>query len=644
MKWLRHFLLLLVFLPELLFPLCPKAHGQFTKTVRNGKELYVSPGSYVSIQVVDAPVNPTDVVNKAYADLIGSGGASLNNVGSNCATVPAGTASRSCRIGVWTFNGSALPAESVADYESLIVTGSGVDLGNQGGASVRKATSTSVTSYVRGITQDHAGFINCRATGDCIASYEYIEADGGESAASDETIGAYDAELNENGAYFRGTAPVNYGVGALNIDPTYTSGNPWTTDGTYFINTSRDVLTATQSGASVPIASSTMADQSNAIMLNYLPLSTAALPVTTTWAYAFGQPVTFPNGSSTITATQSISVTKSFTVQPIAGVYTPLPSSGVVCLASDIYPEMATITASGPMNATSHVQSVTMSLRNPHEDMAIFVGGACGRFVSFDADSLTDTPTRQLFYVYGSLTGSDLIYGDSLFGYVTGPTIPYAGMIASKAGPNALHIFHGAEIVANRTAGANPTLEPNNMDIEAGDTLEDPHFPHVGFKGIGLKVQVTTPCTASGSCDFLGFTNAALGGFTFGANYFRTRNGVPESSYLAGGGKRIPGNGWKIEGPIGTVITMSEAPQGNLPGGAGGGIISVGASPNGNEWHLVDTDSTYIGFPETGTYAGYVVIPKIVAGTLTQLGAFTGTCPAGSSLTIAGGIVTGCGN
>ena len=593
---------------------------------------------------VEPPSSAAQTLHQAYAELTTSGGASLNNVGSNCPIRPAGSLSNSCRIGIWTYAGATRNGEQNAEFLKETVTGSGIDLGGLGGWTTKKLHFDTMNSAVRGITDGSNLFLSCHGIGDCFANYDYIGSDGGLAADSDESVGAYEAVVAESPGYFHGTAPKTYAPGALEIDLTHTAGSPWTTDGTFLIDTSRDVLTAVQSGPSKPLPGSELPAQGRAALLNYLPLQAAVLPVTANLCYALstGKPLVPP---ANIPATSSVPVTIACSVQPIRGAYTPFPPQGHVCVAGDVYPEQATIAAAGILGP-DHVQVLTLNLRNPHNSLAVFLGDPCGRYLSFDAEG-ADNGMRQLFPVYGSLTGSDLIYGDNLYGSIVGRTIPYPGMVASQTtSSNRLHLYHGAEIVGNRTTAANPTLEPNTMQIQAGDTLENPHYAHVGAKAIGIDQDMKTPCTPGSNCDILYLAYTGTGA-TQGSVFIHTATGNPSGFYHASGGKRTPPIWARVEGPHANLFSITEAPQGGNADGSGGDLIHVGPPP-GDASSPYDLFSLEGGPHGTSTELRYnpangtLFTPRFLAGSLAAQNGYTGTFPAGAcTVIVKAGIITG---
>jgi hypothetical protein len=464
-------------------------------------------------------------------------------------------------------------ARDILSWTSQIY-GPGINKGNYGGWSSVHMLSYELDSAQRGIKQGMFTNLNCHEVGDCIGMYSYVNSDMGTVAPSDEATGSIDMDMAENQGHYHGFVPTGIsGTGLLQIDPTYSSGDNWTTDGGYLINTTRGNLHAAVSGPSSPVNTTTIPYR-GATMLNAFPLTTVALPITSTWAIGYA-----PDGGSflvspsqmAVPANSSAAATVTLTVQPVAGIYTPIPPAGHVCVASDNEPEQATIANVGTMNASTHTQVVTLNLRNPHQSMAVFVGGPCGMFFNFDAD-FNSTGMRQVYPIFGSLTGSDMMYQVDGYGSTTGNILPIRGAsIATTTGDanSAVSIFQGAEVVANRAwLGTHPTLEPNAIAFQPGDVLEGLHAPHVNFKQVGISATIRTPCNPSGDCNMIQARMSGTG-LVGPMAAMDLENDNPDSMYLGSGGKWTAPYLMQLAGPNQMIFNIAEAPQSPYPGGLG---------------------------------------------------------------------------
>lgn len=277
--------------------------------------------------------------------------------------------------------------------------------------------------------------------------------------------------------------------------------------------------------------------------------TSATLPKTTAWGVTASD--MGPTGQP---ADVSVSTTITVTLQPV-GSSTPVFTAGeIACLAGQSYPEQVLIT-SAPTPATgSTTQTLTINRRNPNPaGAAIFQGGVCGQYVSFD-DSLTYTTMRTSDYAYGSLTGTDLIGGINLSG-------GEFGVQGLSGYGSAFHLYPGAEIVRNNSTGFNPTLEPNAVPWTVGDTVENPHYPVGGGKAFWLMDQQFTPSNGSFRPALM-VLQATGPGIDENYSPFVLLNANSTNTYHNGGGTSpiyVP-KAMNITGPFGEVMRISNGP------------------------------------------------------------------------------------
>ena len=371
------------------------------------------------------------------------------------------------------------------------------------------------------------------------------------------------------------------------------------------------------------------ANANQGIALRTLPTN-ATLPLTTAWgqindAIGFAQ-----------TADISTPVTVGVTLSAIGSTTPAFVAGGVVTVAGVNFCEQAPITwvETAPF-ATAGVQKVTLSVRNPNgQGSYLFQGGIAGQYISCDANmhlaqqlSTISADTyfgmRTTYYAFGCIDGSTLYYGHYIAGARQGNIGEGKNEACNPQVPvlAGFHLYPGAEVVANHSPNANPQLEPNSVNWQVGDVVENPHGANVGGDSLWVKKKQNSPTAAqfeSGS-----FINSFFGtGITGSYTPFAILNqSVPqqyENLTLPDGtpGPLSAPTAVSIGGPFRTIF--------DVPGPIGGGgmynsVINVGSSTTAqtpfNLWSLpVNGQRGGIQvayFPATGR----VVYPRLAAGT-----------------------------
>jgi hypothetical protein len=292
---------------------------------------------------------------------------------------------------------------------------------------------------------------------------------------------------------------------------------------------------------------------------------------------------------------------------------------------------------------------LTLKLRNPNTAAIIFQGGIQGQYISFDAN-LAFSGMRSSYYAFGSVTGSDLIYGVNVAGGLTGNTLPMIGNEAALSNGGAssgFHLYPGAEVVCNADQGFACTLEQNGVAWAAADLVENPHYPIWG--GTGLMVVRNQQTPSSSSTGMIGFQllidGAGFGGPNVAAVRIRSNN--PSTFYKGDGGPMNAPGGIELFGYYRNGVYMTNAPQ------DGGAAVYI-QNPAGSSLPVVPivvvdyaVGGNMLFNPVTGTWRfdGPVDAPEFskngsagASGTITVPKLTTGG--ATGSITVSGGIIT----
>ena len=548
------------------------AHGQEMQTVKRNGEVMFSPSNrydHLSSVLLQSQSNNTQGNDQTC---IQSG--------------PSGSLVCSYHGATYVSATNTVYANQYAHHDDALFAGPAWSYGNYDnvhgeGWRIMKLFSSSAIFAARGIRQHTSMVANCHAVGDCALIYGYGFGDGGVTAHSDEGHTIATLQGGENPGYFHGTW-----TGGPSTLPTLAlvSGNNWTTDGTFLLDISKGTIAGTLAGQSVPMGAPF------ASYLAYLPVAGVTLPLTT----AYGN-IQIPAGSARAfdnpqaTAPNGVAVTRSITLGAIGGT-TPALVSGKACLAGSNYPEQVPLTCTP---AVAGVQSCTLTVRNPNGLAGVFQGGVCGQYISFDAN-LAATGYRTSYYAFGSLTGSDLIYGNNISGDLGKRPLPDStGSEAetTNAPDNGFHLYPGAEIVMNTTGAANPTLEPNAVNWAAGDAVEDPHFQTVGGNGLWIMHEQNSPTSSYFGSNAVKIQSVGPG-VSGPYRQFSTGNSNPSSLYLAGGGKLAAPFFFSIGGNFGDYFSFDYSPQRSSRGKTA--MFYINALAENAGWTMFD-------FPMTGT-------------------------------------------
>lgn len=464
---------------------------------------------------------------------------------------------------------------STADYPTSqqlnltrFIRGPGWSLGNLGGWSTGDSIYTNLTVGTRGIHQGVTVNLQKHAVGDTAGIYAYAFSDMGSTALSDEGVSGATIESGENRGWFHGVIASTSGVGDRSPVLHYTSGNNWTTDGAFLLDLSKGAIAGHISG---PSQSSDCAKFLHALPVTGITVlgRTGQLPITTAWA-TIDAAIENPKTTADVNTDRVLRVR----LGKIKGGAHPFVAGGVVTIAGPNYPEQAFIRkVEQPLDG---FQLITLSLRNPQSAGAvIFQGGISGQYLSFDANLGLHDGMRSTYYAFGSLSGTDLIYGFNNGGSIGG-ILPMTGEEAeSTSGTNAgFHLFPGAEIVSNRTLGASPLLEPNGVQWAVGDSVENPHSPAAGGTGLWVVRHLYTPANKTGETDGI-LLHAEGPGMGAGFQALRLLNGSPKNQYVAFGGPLAAPGGIRLQGIFDYPLSIDTAPSSGTP------IIDIGSLPGG---------------------------------------------------------------
>lgn len=306
---------------------------------------------------------------------------------------------------------------------------------------------------------------------------------------------------------------------------------------------------------------------------------------------AWSQVQVVPNQNTT--ADSPMPVTFVVNLCTIGGVTDTFSVGDHVWVAGNWYPEQSIITAE--TNHGDGTQTVTLALRNPNDMVILFKGGVAGQYISFDENqsfsAIYNIPNRTSYYAFGSLTGIDLIYGFNVGGSVQNHTLPQSGSEAAQAdggSSSGFHLYPGAEVVLNsiyqppfNTAGGPiGTLEQNNVAWEAGDVVENPHYPVFGGNAAWFtKVQYTPSNSGQGSVGLF----LTVGGIGFaGPNTWTAQflNNSPVSYFQSNGGPLTAPIALGLNGPKSHGVFMDMAPE-------NGGSCLIVTGPNSPDQSLV---------------------------------------------------------
>jgi hypothetical protein len=152
--------------------------------------------------------------------------------------------------------------------------------------------------------------------------------------------------------------------------------------------------------------------------------------------------------------------------------------------------------------------------------------------------------------------------------------------IATSAGValNIYNLWPAAEVLDVQDYSTNPptvdgtfVLEPNIVQFNAGDTVEEPHHVAAHFTGASFGDQVYNPFAQENMlyAQFSGPGASGGGSSIVNNSMVRTFNGAADTQYFGLGGFMTPPNGWNIGGAFYDGILADHGPS------PGGYMISV---------------------------------------------------------------------
>ncbi len=451
--------------------------------------------------------------------------------------------------------------------------GPSTNFGNMGGWTVTSVIgSPQVTFGNSGIDQYEGAGIVKNATGDLGGLYLYVYG-GGRAALSDEGVTGITVQSGEIAGYFHGTVARGAGPGStalqLAVNPAAKPGWGATCNGCMLLDISKGEIAGRLNGRSQPFGKT---------YLNQLPTTAVTvhgvagrLPLTTAWCTTVAA-LPWSN-----VAGQGTTRTVDCTLGAIGGQTPAFRAGDVVAIAGPQYPEEVRLTGvEAPRNG---LQRLTLEVRNPHTAGSIvFQGGIAGQSLSFDAN-LAATGFRTSYYVFGSVDGVHLIYGSQIAGTISTHTLPRLTSEAEQI-DSGFHLYPSAEVVANTAAPAAPLLEPNKVNWETGDTVENPRFQSFGGFGIFDNCTVFTPTDQDGA---LGCMNISMSGPAISGTYhpFYLSNNNPASLYRPGGGAVDPVPAMSFGGNFADLLKFQRGP---MPAGQEyNAVIDIGNTALGDK-------------------------------------------------------------
>ncbi len=457
-------------------------------------------------------------------------------------------------------SGGGFGASYVQDNKRYGTYGSGFSLGNAGGWSGAFGDLMNCYTGMRGIHQVRGGQLYKHGVGDCSGLYMYVRSDGGISAQSDEGVNGITAQAIENEGYFHGHVVSTTGTGDRAPVLAFDSGNNWTTDGAFMLNISKIAIGGRLTGPSAATTYTTFAGPQ--VLLPYhLPVNITfgTLPVSDAIGVVLGA---IPNNDTT--ADRPVSTGLVVQLVQIGGVYKPFTVGGHVSVAGTSYPEQSFITAVGAVSGTK-TQSITLALRNPNAQAIIFQGGIAGTYLSLEAD--LPYGSRTSYFAFGSLTGTDLIYGFTPFANMANGIVPKPDSEAATTdgGANAqFYLVPGAEVVRNNTDWSfDCTLEPNNVAWAPGDLVENPHYPAYSGGPAFFVMEQTTPSFGGAETCALSVLMEGNGIGGPGTSGMLIRNNRSPSHYKGHGGFCTAPDFIKGVGSFGHGMSFTSGPDTN---------------------------------------------------------------------------------
>ena len=383
-------------------------------------------------------------------------------------------------VGVFT---KPLPASGLGHrtliFQDLQTYGPSINFGNSGGWQITHVIEAPhIVFGTSGIDQYLGASVTKNGTGDLAGLYIYAFG-GGRAAQSDEGVTGATIQSGEIPGFFHGTIAAGGGLGAtalqLTDNPAAPHDWPSTCDGCMLLDISKGTIAGSLNGKAVPLPGTYLMQLPT--IGNTVNGAAAELPKSQAWCTTKSAiPPTTTAGTGTVRTV--------LCKLGLIGGSTPAFHAGqIATIGGRYYPEQVTISAAD--TASGGVQSLTFAARNPNPAGSIlFQGGIAGQSLSFD-DNLAVTGFRTSYFVFGSLDGTNLIYGSQIAGDLTPSHIlPRPGSDAETT-TSGYHLYPSAEIVANTARPSAPMLEPNAVPWANGDVVESPRFQ--SFGGIGLR-------------------------------------------------------------------------------------------------------------------------------------------------------------
>jgi hypothetical protein len=538
---------------------------------------------------------------------------------------------------------------------SLNVVGSGWSLGNEGGWSVAFGDVVEVSVARRGITQLRSGQINKQAVGDTAAISAVTISDGGATASSDEGCVGVRGQMFESTGYFHGTVTTTSGTGDIAPVLAFSSGNAWTTDGAFLLNISKGTISGSLNGDSV---ATTFITNSGPVVPNYafnLPVTGVTLPIST----AIGI-TTAPIADQNVTADSPALTTVVVNLVSIGGVFKTFTPGSIVSVAGMQYPEQSKIITA--TDSGTNQQTLTLKLRNPNTQAIIFQGGIQGQYISFDAN-LAFSGMRSSYYAFGSLTGSDLIYGFQAFGSIANNMLPLTGSEAATntGSGSGFHLYPGAEVVSNTSLGFACVVEQNGVHWAPTDAVENPHNPSFAGGAAFFVANYETPSNPNAETSIMELIGSGPGFAGASTSAILVQNESAPNNYLANGGPLTAPSGMRFTGSYNNLLSFSAAPD-SLSNGS---VVFVSSPANTSapdtqinvinlDWSeagkLTFQSDTLSGDGKSGLWTFTGSVASTGYSINTDTGGFTGvgtaldpvtfTSADGKTVTVIGGIIT----
>lgn len=439
-------------------------------------------------------------------------------------------------------------------YQDLNTYGPSINFGNSGGWTITHVIEAPHPVFgTSGVDQYLGASMTKNGTGDLAGLYLYVYG-GGRAAQSDEGVTGATIESGEIPGFFHGTIASGGRAGATSLilaDET-TAQHDWhaTCNGCMLLDISKGTIAGSLNGKAFPLPGTYLMQLPTTH--NSVNRSPGALPLTQAWCSILSA---IP---PTTTAGIGTSRTLRCTLGAIGNAKPAFKAGQIASIAGRWYPEQVVITAAG--QAFGGVQTLTFDARNPNPAGSIvFAGGIAGQSLSFD-DNLALTGFRTSYYVFGSLDGSNLIYGSQIAGDL-GPNhiLPRSGADAETTA-SGYHLYPSAEIIANTAQSSAPQLEPNAVAWENGDRVENPRFQ--SFGGIGLR-DLCSAYTPSDEGNAAGCLGVQVAGPGVAGTYhpFTIVNENKLSLYTQGGGRLAPVPAMITDGPFGDLMVFGHGPS-----------------------------------------------------------------------------------